>query len=72
MNALVRMTGPHVGAASVNGRPCPAWRVAVISTEHRKSRSIVYQCLSFRRALSLSCNMAQDRKLYFHMEALAR
>lgn len=70
MNALVRMTGPHAGAATVNGRPRQAWRVAVISTSDRRPRSTVYQCLSYRRALSLSCNMAQDRKLYLHMEAL--
>lgn len=72
MNALVRMTGPHVGAAFVNGRPCPAWRVAVISTENRQPRTKVYSCLSYRRAVSLSCHMAQDRRLHLHIEALPR
>ena len=72
MNALVRMTGPHLGAASVNGRPCRAWRVAVISTADRQPRTKVYLCLSYRRAVSLSCRMAQDRRLHLHMDALPR
>jgi hypothetical protein len=72
MNALVKMTGPHMGAASVNGKPRPAWRVAVISTQDRQPRTTVYHCLSYRRAVSLSCRMASDRKLYLHIEALPR
>jgi hypothetical protein len=72
MNALVRMTGPHKGAATVNGRQRPAWRVAVISTQDRQPRTTVYHCLSYRRAVSLSCRMAHDRKLHLHMDALPR
>ena len=72
MNALVKMTGPHMGAAVVSGKQRPAWRVAVISTQDRKPRTTVYHCLSYRRAVSLSCRMAYDRKLHLHMEALPR
>lgn len=72
MKAIIRMTGPHMGAVTVHGRPRPAWRVAVISAENRKPRSTVYEVLSYRRAVSLSCNMAHDRKLFLHMEALPR
>lgn len=72
MKAIVKMTGPHMGAATVFGRPRPAWRVAVISAEDRKPCSTVYKCLSYRSAVSLSCRMAYDRKLHLHLEALPR
>lgn len=72
MNALVKMTGPHMGAAVVSGKPRPAWRVAVISTQNLQLRTTVYHCLSYRSAVSLSCRMAYDRKLHLHMEALPR
>ena len=72
MNAIVHMTGPHSGAVTVNGKPRRAWRVAVISTEDQQPRTKTYLCLSYRRAVSLSCNMAQDRRLHLHMEALPR
>jgi len=72
MKALVKMTGPHMGAAVVSGKQRPAWRVAVISTQDRKPHTTVYHCLSYRRAVSLSCRMAHDRKLHLHMEALPR
>ena len=72
MNALVKMTGPHLGAVKVGGKYRPAWRVAVMSTDDRRPRSKVYLCLTYRRAVWLSCNMAHDRKLHLHVEALPR
>ncbi len=72
MNALVKVTGPHAGAVRTEGKPRAAWRVAVIETQSRKPQGRVYQCLSYRRAVSLSCNMAHDRKLHLHLEALPR
>jgi len=72
MNAVVRMTGPHLGAVTVNGKPRRAWRVAVISTDDQQPRTKAYLCLSYRRAVYLSCNMAHDRRLHLHLEALPR
>jgi hypothetical protein len=72
VNAIVKMTGPHAGAATVDGKPRPAWRVAVISTQSRRPCGTVYQCLSYGRAVSLSCNMAHDRKLHLHVAALPK
>jgi hypothetical protein len=72
MNALVKVTGPHAGAVRIEGKPRAAWRVAVIETQSRKPQGKVYQCLSYRRAVSLSCNMAHDRRLHLHLEALPR
>lgn len=72
MNALVKVTGPHAGAVSVAGKARAAWRVAVIGRHDRKPQGKVYLCLSYRRAVSLSCNMAQDRRLHLHLEALPR
>ena len=70
MNALVQMTGPHMGAVKSKGKAYPAWKVAIISTAERKPLSKVYLCRSYHRAVSLSCNMAHDRKLHLHVEAL--
>lgn len=72
MHALVKVTGPHAGAVRVEGKPRAAWRVAVIETQNRKLHGKVYHCLSYRRAVLLSCNMAHDRKLHLHLEALPR
>lgn len=72
MSALVKVTGPHARAVKVEGKPRAAWRVAVIETESRKPRSKVYLCLSYSRAVSLSCHMAHDRKLHLHVAALPR
>ena len=70
MNALVMMTGPHLGDTKANGKQRPAWKVAVVTSNNGRPRSTVYKCLSYRRALSLSCDMAYDRKLRLHVEAL--
>jgi hypothetical protein len=48
------------------------WQVAVVALADRKPTSTVYRCLSYRRAVSLSCKMARDRKLFLHLEALPR
>ncbi len=72
MNAIVKMTGPHPGAAWVAGKARTAWRVAVVSTENLKPQSKVYLCLSYQRAVWLSCHMAHDRKLHLHVAALPR
>lgn len=72
MRLLVKVTGPHPDAARVAGKPRAAWRVAMVDGESRKSQGKVYVCLSYHRAVSLSCRMAHDRKLFLHMEALPR
>lgn len=72
MHALVKVTGPHAGAVKIEGRPRAAWRVVVIETQNRKPQGKVYHCLSYRRAVSLSCKMARDRKLHLHVETLPR
>ena len=70
--AIVHMTGPHPSRHRREGRPHPVWRVAIVAAADRKPTSTVYRCLSYRRALSLSCSMARDRRLHLHMEALPR
>lgn len=72
MNALVKMTGPYAAAVNVKGKPRAAWRVAIIEPATSKPQGKVYMCLSYRRAVLLSCNMAHDRKLHLHMKALPR
>lgn len=72
MNILVKVTGPHAAAVKVEGKARAAWRVAVVETQTRNPRGKVYHCLSYARAVSLSCNMAHDRKLHLHLEALPR
>ena len=69
MKPLIRMTGPHLSRIRREGKQLPVWRVAVVATDDQPT-GIVYKCLSYRRAVSLSCNMARDRCLYLHMEAL--
>ena len=70
--ALVHMTGPHPSRTRRGGKARSVWRVAVVAAADREPTSIVYRCLSYRRALALSCNMARDRRLFLHMEALPR
>ncbi len=70
--AIVHMTGPHPSRTRRRGKAHPVWNVAVIVTTEQKATSTVYRCLSYRRAVSLSCNMARDRRLFLHMEALPR
>ena len=67
--AIVHMTGPHPSRTRREGMPHCVWSVAVIAADHMPA-STVYQCLSYRRAVSLSCSMARDRRLHLHMEAL--
>ena len=70
--ALVHMTGPHASRIKRKGRALSVWRVAVVAAADQKPTSTVYRCLSYRRAVLLSCNMAKDRRLHLHMEALPR
>lgn len=72
MNALVKMTGPHMGVVTVNGKARTVWKVAIVGAESRKPQGTVYKCLSYARAVSLSCHMAHDRKLHLHVAALPR
>ena len=67
--AIVHRTGPHCSHIRCEGKPRSVWNVAVVAADE-KPTSTVYQCLSYRRAVSLSCNMARDRRLHLHMEAL--
>ena len=68
--AIVHMTGPHRSRIRREGKPRSVWNVAVIVAADQEPASTVYRCLSYRRAVSLSCNMARDRRLHLHMEAL--
>ena len=70
MNAIVKMTGPHWDTSSASGRPRLAWKVAVLSTEDNHPKSTIYKVLNYTRAVFLSCNMARDRRLFLHLEAL--
>lgn len=70
MNALVMMTGPHKAAAAINGKPAITWKVAVVLSSGSQPCGTVYKCLTYQRAVLLSCNMAHDRKLRLHIEAL--
>lgn len=72
MNALVRMTGPHKGAVNINGRLLHSWKVAIVGSADSRPQGKIYKCLSYARAVSLSCHMAHDRNLHLHMEALPR
>ncbi len=60
------MTGPHREGQR------PVWRVAVVAGEEQSPAGIVYTVHSYGRAAALSCNMARDRRLYLHLEALPR
>ncbi len=68
--ALVHMTGPHPSRLLLRGKRFPVWSVAIVSGEGGKPMSKVYRCFSYRRAVSLSCNMARDRRLFLRVEAL--
>lgn len=71
MKPIIRMTGPHPSRIRREGKSVPAWHVAIVDSEE-KPHGAIYKCLSYRRAVSLSCNMARDRRLFLHMEALPR
>ena len=66
---MIRMTGPHASRVRRNGNSIPTWHVAVVDGEE-KPQATVYRVLNYRRAVSLSCNMARDRRLFLHMDAL--
>jgi len=70
MNKLVMMTGPHLGAVAAGEKGKRTWKVAVISAADAAPCGKTYHCLSYRRAVSLSCRMAKDRRLRLHVEAL--
>ena len=67
--SIVHMTGPHPSRIRRAGKPHSVWNVAVVVAADQKPKGTVYRCLSYRRAVSLSCNMARDRRLHLHMEA---
>ena len=70
--AIVHMTGPHSTRQQRKGRSHLIWHVAIVAAADRKPTSTVYRCLSYHRAVSLSCSMARDRRLHLHMDALPR
>ena len=71
MKALIRMTGPHPSRTRREGHALSVWHVALVDTKD-EPQGTIYRCLSYRRAVSLSCNMARDRRLFLHMEALPK
>lgn len=66
---MVQMTGPHPSRIWRGGRPLPIWEVAVV-VAGRVAVGTVYRTFSYRRAVCLSCDMARDRRLFLHLEAL--
>lgn len=68
-SAIVEMTGPHPSRIRRGGKRLPVWHVAVRDAA-RVPISIVYTVLSYARAVSLSCNMARDRRLFLMINAL--
>jgi hypothetical protein len=66
------MTGPHPSRQKVGAKRFPVWSVAIVDRLGGKPLSKVYRCLSYRRAVSLSCNIAHDRSLFLHIEAVPR
>ena len=70
MNAIVRMTGPHPSRIRRADRSCAVWHVSIVDAGNTP-RGTLYRVLTYQRAVTLSCNMARDRKLYLHMDALA-
>ena len=70
MKPLIRMTGPHPSLVRRDGKTASIWRVAVVVASGYQPTGKVYRCLSYRRAVSLSCNMARDRRLFLRMDAL--
>jgi hypothetical protein len=69
MTPAVRMTGPHPSRIRRGGLPGVVWQVAILGAD-QQPLGTVYRCLSYRRALSLSCNIAEDRRLFLRVEAL--
>ena len=70
MNAIVRMTGPHSSRIWRANRACPVWHVSIVDAANTPQGTL-YRVLTYQRAVTLSCNMARDRKLYLHVDALA-
>ena len=71
MKPLIHMTGPHSSRIQRDGKSLAVWHVAVVDSE-ANPQGAVYKCLTYRRAVSLSCNMARDRRLFLHLDALPR
>lgn len=70
MTAFILTTGPHPSPIRGSGREKRFWRVAVVSANGNAPIGKEYRCLSYWRAVSLSCHMARDRRLFLHMQAL--
>ena len=70
MNAFIEMTGPHPSQVRRRGKPASIWRVAVVSGDGREPQSTIYKVFTYRRAVGLACDMARDRRLFLHMEAV--
>jgi hypothetical protein len=68
-SAIVEMTGPHPSRIRRGGKRLSVWHVAVRNAG-RVPISTVYTVLSYARAVSLSCNMARDRRLFLRVDAL--
>jgi len=69
MNAFVHMTGPHPSRLWRGGHAASVWNVAIVNPE-QEPLGKVYRCLSYRRAVRLSCNIARDRRLFLQIHAL--
>jgi len=68
---LIRMTGPHPARIRRAGKRSKLWHVAIVDSD-QNPQATVYKCLSYDRAVSLSCNMARDRRLFLHIDAMPR
>ena len=58
----IRMTGPYPSQSKRGRKEYPSWQVALVNRGN-EPQGPIYQCLNYRRAVALSCNMARDRRL---------
>ncbi len=69
-DTYIHMTGPHPSRIKRGRKVFPSWHVSLVDTGSAP-QGTVYRCLSYRRAVSLSCSMARDRRLHLHGGAAA-
>jgi hypothetical protein len=69
MRPHVHMSGPHPFRLHPKAPPCPVWRVSIVAAGSEIPTGRIYRCRSFRRAATLSCDMARDRRLMLRLEA---
>ena len=69
MKPFVHVTGPHPARIRMKDRRAFVWHVRIEDADHEAAGRL-YRVMSYRRAVSLSCNMAHDRRLFLRLDAL--